>query len=287
MIKRLINQSLRRLGYEIRRVPRSPPEPAPPSIEPVWPLPRHANGPSDAEIRHEFARHRLWHYAYEFEGGLSFPARHDHPFQDTNLPGRQLEAFRHFMPDLVDACGGSLAGKRVLDIACNSGFFALQCAFLGAEVVGFDARPELIEEANLLKRITGVETVEFKTLDFWDMSPQTLGGTFDVVLNLGLLYHLPKTLEAIERTKAMARERILLDTAVVPSDAAMIQLNWEEAVDIRMAACDGAVAIPTRAAVDLMLKHLRCKGWYEIPIRSANAPTVYLERRRASWLIDI
>ena len=82
----------------------------------------------------------------------------------------------------------------MLDIACNSGFWSLQCALLGAKVVGFDARGELVEQAKLIKAIVGADNVEFKVLDFWDMSPQALGGTFDVVLNLGILYHLPKPL---------------------------------------------------------------------------------------------
>jgi hypothetical protein len=47
-------------------------------------------------------------------------------------------------------------------------------------------------------------------LDFWQMSPETLGGAFDVVLNLGFLYHLPKPVEALELTKRMSRQRILL-----------------------------------------------------------------------------
>jgi len=67
---------------------------------------------------------------------------------DTDDPRRPLQRFRHFMPDLLASQGGSLKGRRILDIACNSGFWSLQCALLGAEVAGFDARPELIEQAN-------------------------------------------------------------------------------------------------------------------------------------------
>jgi predicted RNA methylase len=64
-----------------------------------------------------------------------------------------LQRFTHFMPSLVAAAGGSLAGKRVLDIACNAGFWSIQCALLGAaEVVGFDTRPELVEQAQVLRR---------------------------------------------------------------------------------------------------------------------------------------
>ena len=191
------------------------------------------------------------------------------------------------MPYLIESQGGSLNGTRVLDIACNSGFWSIQCALLGAEVVGFDARPELIEQANLLKSITGADGVEFRVLDFWQMSPETLGGAFDVVLNLGFLYHLPKPVEALELTKRMSRKHILLDTSVHPSEEFTIHLKWEEPVDSRMAVDEGIVALATKPSVELMLRHLKVKRWCEIPVRSEDMPLDYLTRRRASWLIEV
>ena len=175
-----------------------------PSAAPVWPLPRQAGGPSDEEIRADFAKYPLWHYVYRFQGGLDFAVRH--VFQDplADSPERPLQRFRHFMPWLLQATGGKLEGKRVLDVACNSGFWSIQCALLGAkEVVGFDARQELIDQANLIKRIVGVRNVDYRLLNLWEMTPDALGGTFDVVLTLGILYHLPKPVEALERTKAI------------------------------------------------------------------------------------
>jgi 2-polyprenyl-3-methyl-5-hydroxy-6-metoxy-1,4-benzoquinol methylase len=284
VIKRLLRRALRRLGYDILKIPKpqrsfgAGPQPAP--IAPVWPLPR--PGFSDDEIRTALARHPHWHYAYEFEGGLSFAASHVNPGLDSDRPERPLQRFRHFMPYLAP-----LAGKRVLDIACNSGFWSIQCALLGADVVGFDARPELIDEANLLKRIAGAERAEFRVLDFWQMTPDALGGPFDVVLNLGLLYHLAKPLEALERTKAMARGRILLDTAVHPSDELAVYLKWEEPFDIRMAAEEGLAALPTKGSVELMLRHLKFREWFEIPVRSGEMPVDYLTGRRAAWVIDV
>ena len=142
MIKRGVRRVLRRLGYDILKVPAVRvvrPVQGALEVAPIWPLPRSPRGPSDEEVRKEFARYKFWHYAYEFEGGLSFPPRHDNPGLDTDDAKRPLQGFRHFMPYLVAACGGSLEGKRVLDVACNSGFWSIQCALLGAEVVGFDA----------------------------------------------------------------------------------------------------------------------------------------------------
>lgn len=258
----------------------------PKPAEPIWPLPRRAGGLDDDQIRARFAEFDQWHYAYAFEGGLSFETRHSRPAALADETARPLRRFRHFMPWLIEACGGNLAGKSVLDIACNSGFWSIQCALLGAErVVGFDARDELVEQANLLKTITGLPNVEFRRLDFWKMSPETLGGAFDVVLNLGILYHLPKPIEAMELTRAMARDLILLDTAVYASRRPLISLRWEETADIRCAAESGIVAYPTKAAMELMFRHLRFTEWNEIPLLSRDMPADYLGDRRASWLL--
>ena len=259
----------------------------PPQVDPVWPLPRRKGGPTDIEVCNEFAKYELWHYGYKFVGGLSFQARHENTNLLADDPDRPLQRFRHFIPHLLESQGGTLRGKRVLDIACNSGFWSIQCALLGAEVVGFDARPDLIDQANLIKSIVGLENVNFRVLDFWDMSPQNLGGTFDVVLNLGILYHLPKPLEALELTKKMASKNILLDTGVFPSNDTIIKLVWEEPYDIRAAATAGVVGFPSKGAVDMMLRHIHVTDWYEIPIRTADMPMDYIDNKRASWLIKV
>jgi 2-polyprenyl-3-methyl-5-hydroxy-6-metoxy-1,4-benzoquinol methylase len=290
VIKRLVRRGLRRLGYDILKIP-APQKfsgmPAPPAAEPVWPLPRGTQA-SDEAIHREFERYAFWHYAFEFEGGLAFTPSHNDPGLDTNLAERPLQRFRHFMPYLLQCHGGTLSGKRVLDIACNSGFWSIQCALAGAkQVVGFDARPELIEQANIVRRIVGVGNVEFRVLDFWQMSPETLGGEFDIVLNLGFLYHVPTPLEALALTKRMARHHILLDTAVHPSEELALYLKWERPTDIRMAAHEGVVALPTKPAVELLLRHLKFSEWQEIPVRTRDLPIEYRTQRRASWLISV
>jgi SAM-dependent methyltransferase len=256
-------------------------------LDPIWPLPRCSGGRSNDQIREEFTKYDLWHYAYEFEGGLSFSARHNDPGPLADVPERPLQRFRHFMPYLLAANGGCVRGKRILDIACNSGFWSIQCALLGAEVVGFDGRAELIRQADLIKSIVGVDNVQFRVLDFWDMSPQALGGTFDTVLNLGILYHLPDPLEALQLTKSMARQYILLDTAVDPSRESVVRLRWEDATDIRTATGSGIVANPSKSSIELMLRHIGIASWFEIPVRTPDMPRDYLDHRRASWLMEI
>jgi SAM-dependent methyltransferase len=288
-LKASIRRGLRRMGYDISKVPGSAPiraVEAPPPVSPIWPLPR-SDGWTDAAIRSAFARFPYWHYAFQFEGGLSFRTSHINPGLDTDNPVRPLQRFRHFMPYVVQAAGGSLAGKRVLDIGCNGGFWSIQCALLGADVVGFDARPELVEQGKLLQAITGARNVEFKQLDFQDMSPQALGGTFDIVLNLGVLYHLPEPLAALDLTRRMSRRHILLDTAIHPADDPRIELKWEEPFDIRMAAAAGVAALPSTLALELIFRHLGIAKVFQVPVRSTDLPDVYLTRRRASWLLEV
>lgn len=296
-MKQGVQKVLHSLGYEIHRIGSSPTEhfhgnggawiSDPPGINPIWPLPRRSGGLSNHQILEEFAGYDLWHYAYAFEGGLSFSARHNNPGLLADVPERPLQRFRHFMPYLVASNNGSLRGKRVLDIACNSGFWSIQCALLGAEVIGFDGREELIKQANLIKSIVGVDKIEFRVLDFWDMSSQRLGGTFDIVLNLGILYHLTDPLKALQLTKSMARQYILLDTQVYPSKESVIKLLWEEPTDIRTAVTSGIVVHPSKSSIDLILRHIGVAKWFEIPLRSTDMPADYLENLRASWLIKV
>jgi SAM-dependent methyltransferase len=289
VLRRLIRGGLRRLGYELRRVPGPEPISAAdtrPPIAPIWPLPRVDGGPDDDDLRAAFAAHALWHYAFEFEGGPSFPASHNEPGPDTDDPARPLQRFRHLMPELVAASGGSLRGKRVLDIACSSGFWSIQCALMGADVVGFDARPEQIAQAELVKRVTGATSASFTVLDFWDMQPETLG-TFDIVLNLGILYHLSDPLRALEMTVAMAREHVLLDTSVLRAEDELIALGWETPYDVRAAAHEGVIGHPSPSAVELLLRHIGVRGCTRIPLRTTDLPPVYLRGGRASWLIEV
>jgi 2-polyprenyl-3-methyl-5-hydroxy-6-metoxy-1,4-benzoquinol methylase len=296
-MKHLVQKAFGHFGYRLSRtesVLRRPGREndrgesvAPHSIDPVWPLPRGNKDLSAGQIRERFASYGAWHYAYEFEGGLRFPAHTNQPGPLTDDSNRPLQRFRHFMPYLIAAQGGSLRGKRVLDIACNSGFWSIQCAILGAEVLAFDARPELIEQANLLKSIVGLNNLTFRLLDFWDMSPESLGGKFDVVLSLGILYHLAKPLDALQLTTAMARENVLLDTEVYPSNAPSIMVRWEEPTSIRSANRSGIVALPSKSCIDLILRDIGVSEWFEVPLRLPDMPLDYIDHRRASWLIKI
>jgi hypothetical protein len=85
----------------------------------------------------------------------------------------------------------------------------------------------------------------------------------------------------------MTQGNILLDTAVYRSCNPLIQLRWEEPLDIWTVYRAGIVTFPSKRAVNLMLKHLAIADWFEIPIRNGALPRDYREQRRAAWLIKV
>lgn len=73
-----------------------------------------------------------------------------------------------------------LAGRRVLEIGCNSGFIALSIADVAAEVVGFDINPHLIGIAREAALSLKHQNLRFEVSTFEDFNEST---TFDAVLS--------------------------------------------------------------------------------------------------------
>src|SRR4051794_29086400 len=116
------------------------------------------------ELQQEIRRLAPFHHRIELPHGLSTYV--------PELSRREVEHSRvdtlvaHAFPALTQACGGTLRGKRVLDVACNCGGFSVEAAKLGASsVLGFDSVAHYIEQANLIRQALGLEQIEFKTMD--------------------------------------------------------------------------------------------------------------------------
>ena len=114
----------------------------------------------------------------------------------------------------LDVCGRSLDGVRVLDLACLEGMYALEFARRGAEVVAIEGREANVEKARFAARALGVE-VDFQLGDVRDLSRER-HGEFDVVLALGILYHLdaPDLFSLVERIADVCRRALIADTGI-------------------------------------------------------------------------
>jgi tRNA (mo5U34)-methyltransferase len=113
----------------------------------------------------------------------------------------------------------SLKGQTVLDIGAWDGFFSFECERRGAaRVVATDSYSwhgggwGSKQGFHLAREILG-SRVEDVDVDVMDLSPNRLG-QFDVVLFLGVLYHLRHPLLALEHVAAVTRHLLILETVV-------------------------------------------------------------------------
>jgi tRNA (mo5U34)-methyltransferase len=102
-----------------------------------------------------------------------------------------------------------LRGKRILDIGAFDGFYSFECEKKGAKVLAIDnlercERPEEKQYKNLgnkgfmvAKEILNSK-VEYMDMDVYDISKEKIG-SFDIILFLGVLYHLKYPLLALEK----------------------------------------------------------------------------------------
>ncbi len=130
-------------------------------------------------------------------------------FHNLDLGGVQT-APHHFLGDypaivwrlLAPALPADLSGKTVLDVGCNAGYFALELKRRGAaRVVGIDWDPRYLAQARLAAEISELE-LELHQLSVFDVA--RLGERFDVVLFMGVLYHLRHPLLALDLLRAHA-----------------------------------------------------------------------------------
>ncbi len=106
--------------------------------------------------------------------------------------------------------GDTLASTTVLDIGCNAGLFSLDLAGRGAlRVDGIDLRAKNIAQARFLAEHYGLENAAFEVRDADDLATDA---QWDVVLNLGVLYHVLNPFEFIRQTYDLCRSFAIIDT---------------------------------------------------------------------------
>src|SRR5260370_13103567 len=85
---------------------------------------------------------------------------------------RRTRLWQLFPKEYMFKAVGDLRNKRVLDFGCGDGQIAVQMAALGAQVVGMDISPELIEVACRRAELDGVaDRVQFLVGDIAEFPP--------------------------------------------------------------------------------------------------------------------
>ncbi len=156
-------------------------------------------GFSTAEIQSRIEALGPWFHNLELGGVRTAP--------DHFLGDYPHQKFRKF----ADAIPADLTGKSVLDIGCNAGFYSIEMKRRGADrVLGIDFDDKYLNQARFAAEVAETD-IEFAKLSVYDVG--TLGETFDLVIFMGVLYHLRHPLLALD----LIREHVARDLMLFQS----------------------------------------------------------------------
>jgi tRNA (mo5U34)-methyltransferase len=117
----------------------------------------------------------------------------------------------------------NLKGASVLDIGCNGGFYCLEMKKRGAgHVLGVDVDDRYLNQARFAAETLGMD-IEFRKLSVYDVDQ--IGGQFDYVLFMGVLYHLRYPLLALDKVIKRVRGKLVFQTMIRGSEKAR---QWEK-----------------------------------------------------------
>jgi 2-polyprenyl-3-methyl-5-hydroxy-6-metoxy-1,4-benzoquinol methylase len=107
---------------------------------------------------------------------------------------------RRVMQIIDDVAARPAQDLRVLDLACLEGMYWVELARRGATVVAIEGREANLAKAAFAKRVLRLDTIELIQDDVRNLSREQ-HGEFDIVLCLGILYHLdsPDVFTFLER----------------------------------------------------------------------------------------
>ena len=116
-----------------------------------------------------------------------------------------------------------LSGRTVLDIGCNAGFYSLEMKRRGAErVVGIDSDPRYLAQARLASEVCGLK-IELRELSVYDVG--RLHERFDLVIFMGVLYHLRHPLLALDLIHEHVTRDLLLFQSMQRGDAELTNVD--------------------------------------------------------------
>lgn len=161
-----------------------------------------ADSPIDPGVLRRSAGEIRWFHQMDLGHGIVTDGIYD--------PARTLP--RLGLPERLD-------GHRVLDVGAWDGFYSFEAERRGAQVLAtdefsWDGDGWGTKAGFDLARSALGSNVESRHVDPMDLHPDVVGGSWDIVLLLGVLYHLREPIRALERVRSVCSGLLVLETEV-------------------------------------------------------------------------
>lgn len=144
-----------------------------------------------------------WRYYFEFKDGVNTGVKEFQKHQIMFRSSLISETIQQIL-------GEELQNSIIVDLGCNAGQFCFDLGQRGAKSVhGVDVRSDNIKRAEFLKSYYNINNVEFFTDDVFNFKPK-IG--YDVVMNLGLLYHVTQPIELLKKCFQMCKKFMILES---------------------------------------------------------------------------
>jgi tRNA (mo5U34)-methyltransferase len=162
-----------------------------------------------AELMQEIERLGPWYHTIDLGGGVVTPGR-------SNVRAK--------FEQIADKLPPSLDDLRVLDLGCNAGGIAVQFAQRGSRVVGVEAGVGYHKQACWVRDRLGLD-IEYYRMPIYEIG--SLAGMFDIVLFLGLFYHLRYPQLALDLLATKCDGLMLMNTPIVRSPHRVMELRLQ------------------------------------------------------------
>jgi tRNA (mo5U34)-methyltransferase len=158
-------------------------------------MPEHENRFSEQYIRDRIASVSFWWHQIEVAPGIFSPGK--------DITRARLEGMH--LPERME-------GKRVLDIGAYEGFFTFECERRGADVTAMDVLDPNQSGFGVAHELLGSEARHVQQ-SVYNLHPEIIG-QFEIVLFLGVLYHLRHPLLALDRIYDVCKDLLILESQI-------------------------------------------------------------------------
>ena len=166
---------------------------------------------SREEIERGIQARDPWFYEYAFSNGARVTP------QAPDALKIHADRTDAIFPHLDRLFAGRWDGVRCLDLACNEGWFSMQVARRGAaSVLGIDVRSAHIEKSQWMAQASGMSRASLRTEDLFSFAGSS-GEQYDLVLCLGLLYHLENPMGAVRVARQFTKNVCVIEGLVARS----------------------------------------------------------------------